>query len=152
MSRTTPNDLFTPRPLALACAIALAALTMAGGQAWGHDVFGEPTPAERAAASTAVTPPSSGAHVLPGQPGWNLSTLQQLKDAPTPQRMDLAHAWRLAVLHDPNYQAALSARAAAETERRQGRAALLPQAQAGYSRSRIRGGQTQYDRFGTGHV
>lgn len=152
MSRTTPNDLFTPRPLALACAIALAALTMAGGQAWGHDVFGEPTPAERAAASAAVTPPSSGAHALPGQPGWNLSTLQQLKDAPTPQRMDLAHAWRLAVLHDPNYQAALSARAAAETERRQGRAALLPQAQAGYSRSRIRGGQTQYDRFGTGHV
>src|SRR5690606_14124690 len=75
-----------------------------------------------------------------------------LNSGTTSMRMDLAHAWRLAVLHDPNYQAALSARAAAETERRQGRAALLPHAQAGYSRSRITGDQTQYDRFGTGHV
>lgn len=146
MSSTTPNRPSTPRPLALTCAVALAVLVMQAGSARGNDVFAEPTPAERTATQN-QSPPSTAA-----QPGWNLSTLQQLNSGTTSMRMDLAHAWRLAVLHDPNYQAALSARAAAETERRQGRAALLPHAQAGYSRSRITGDQTQYDRFGTGHV
>lgn len=80
--------------------------------------------------------------------GWNLATLEQLNKEGRKGVMDLAHAWRLATLHYPDYQAALSARAAADTERRLGRAALLPQVQAGYSRSRIRGGQTRHDIFG----
>ncbi|NYT25198.1 TolC family outer membrane protein [Alcaligenaceae bacterium] len=87
-----------------------------------------------------------------GQPGWNLSTLQQLNTAAAGGALDLAHAWRLTVLHDPNYHAALSARGAAQTERRQGRAALLPQVNAGYSRNRITGDQTQYDAMGQGHI
>lgn len=57
--------------------------------------------------------------------------------------VDLAHAWRLTLENDPTYQAALSEYAASQTERYQGRAGLLPQVQAGFSRSRIRGTREQ---------
>ncbi|NYT83422.1 TolC family outer membrane protein [Alcaligenaceae bacterium] len=98
----------------------------------------------------------------PAQPGWNLETLQSLhKQEPadggaslvvmSPSArvpaleglVDLARAWRLALEHDPTYQAAISEQAASDTERAQGRAALLPQVQAGYSRSRISGSVEQ---------
>ncbi len=94
----------------------------------------------------------------PARLGWNLETLESLRGqgaapagaslalmspsarAPALEGVvDLARAWRLALEHDPSYQAAISEQAAADTERAQGRAALLPQVQAGYSRSRISG-------------
>src|SRR5690606_20410400 len=50
---------------------------------------------------------------------------------------------------DPDYQAALAARAAAQTEIRLGRAAILPQVQAGYSRSKITGLQRSFAANGT---
>ena len=103
-----------------------------------------------------AVPPPQAASVFQGagqdtaadSPGWNLRTLESVAGMREADVLTLEQAWRLAVLHDPNYQAALSARAAAETERRQGRAAILPQVQAGYSRSRITGEQTQYDMLG----
>lgn len=103
-----------------------------------------------AVAAGIAASPAAYAQQEPAGPGWNLSTLQALQAEHADEVIDLAQAWRLVVLHDPEYQAALSARAAAETERRQGRAALLPQVQAGHSRSRITGMQTQYDRLGIG--
>lgn len=71
--------------------------------------------------------------------GWNLQALQQLNN---PDRLDLtglAHAWRLAQQHDPEYRQAVSERLATQTERRQGRAQLLPEIQAGYYRGKSRG-------------
>lgn len=56
-----------------------------------------------------------------------------------PGTVDLSLAWRRALQYDHNYRAAISERMAAETERRQGLAGLLPQVQAGYARSRIDG-------------
>ena len=53
--------------------------------------------------------------------------------------VDLARAWRRALEHDHAYRAAISEQAAAQTERSQGRAGLLPQVQAGYSRSQVNG-------------
>jgi len=124
-----------------------------------------PGPNNKAAKTTVVAQPrakappdpkaKSATHTAPAsalQPGWNLSTLQDLNTASAEGVLDLAHAWRLTVLHDPNYHAAVSARGAAQTEKRQGRAALLPQVSAGYSRNRITGDQTQYDVLGQGHM
>ncbi|NYT63458.1 TolC family outer membrane protein [Alcaligenaceae bacterium] len=59
------------------------------------------------------------------------------------QAIDLSRAWRLMLLNDHTYQAAISEQAAAQTERSQGRAGLLPQVQAGYSRSKITGTSSQ---------
>lgn len=53
--------------------------------------------------------------------------------------VDLSRAWRLALQFDHTYQAAISEQAATATELAQGRAGLLPQIQAGYSRSRVTG-------------
>ncbi len=72
-------------------------------------------------------------------PTWSLQALEALKAETTV--LTLEQAWRLAVENSPEYQAALSGRAAAQTEKRQGRAALLPNVQAGYYRGRIRGVQ-----------
>src|SRR5690606_29993341 len=77
-------------------------------------------------------------------PGWNLHTLENAGTGRQQDALSLERAWRLAVENDPDYQAALSGRAAAQTEIRLGRAALLPQVRAGYSRSRIGGLQRQY--------
>lgn len=137
------------RPHALACALAFVGAWTAGVPAWAANAFAEPTPAERAAGAPegGTTPAqelASGNADANGRATWSLSTLQRMNTPQVGDRLDLAQAWRLTVLNDPGYQAALSARAAAETERRQGRAAILPQVQAGYSRSRITGTQTQY--------
>ncbi len=67
--------------------------------------------------------------------------------APSSARIDLSRAWRMALEHDHRYKAAMSANLAAQTARRQGRAGLLPQVQAGYVRGRIAGSITQF-RFG----
>src|SRR5690606_4779970 len=75
--------------------------------------------------------------------GWDLETLQRLGDDDFINQVDLAEAWRLVVMNDPNYRAAVSAREAARTERQQGRAALLPQVQAGHSRNWIQGDREQ---------
>lgn len=120
----------------------VAAACAAVGPSWGAGAFAGGTPAEQASQSKGAT----------AQPGWNLQTLQALEVERIGEVLDLAQAWRLTVLNDPDYHAALSARAAAETERRQGRAAILPQVQAGHSRSSITGGQTQYDARGVGRA
>lgn len=137
------------RPHALAGALVFLGVWAAGVPACAANAFAEPTPAERAAgAPEGGTQPikevATGNADAHGQATWSVSTLQRMNTAQVGDRLDLAQAWRLTVLNDPGYQAALSARAAAETERRQGRAAILPQVQAGYSRSRITGTQTQY--------
>src|SRR5690606_32252197 len=126
--------------LVCACALAQAGGAAAAEASRGKNVFAEPTPAQRAAQNVpAVGVPAAGPAA-----SWSLSTLQALNSQHAEAPLDLAQAWRLTVLNDPDYQAALSARAAAETERRLGRAAILPQVRAGYSRSRISGDQTQY--------
>ncbi len=53
--------------------------------------------------------------------------------------VDLSRAWRLALEHDHTYLAAISERAATQTQRQQGRSVLLPQVQAGYWRSKVTG-------------
>ncbi|WP_158238571.1 TolC family outer membrane protein [Pollutimonas subterranea] len=53
--------------------------------------------------------------------------------------VDLSRAWRLALEYDHTYLAAISEQAATQTQRQQGRSALLPQVQAGYSRSKVKG-------------
>ncbi|MGB3288753.1 MAG: TolC family outer membrane protein [Burkholderiaceae bacterium] len=60
-----------------------------------------------------------------------------------PAVVDLSRAWRAALDHDYGYKAAVSERLAAQTARRQGRAGLLPQVQAGYMRGRVMGSITQ---------
>ncbi|HWK70790.1 MAG TPA: TolC family outer membrane protein [Burkholderiaceae bacterium] len=60
-----------------------------------------------------------------------------------PDAVDLSRAWRMALDHDYRYRAAVSERLAAQTARRQGRAGLLPQIQAGYIRGRVTGAITQ---------
>lgn len=70
--------------------------------------------------------------------------LAGLREA-APDSLDLAAAWRLAQMHDPRYQAALSALAASGDERAIGRAALLPQVQASAYRGRVRGNRTMPD-------
>lgn len=148
MSSTTPARFFKLRPHAMASALALGAACIAGGPAWGSDTFTEPTPAERAAHGempVALSRSEGEQASQAGEPAtWSLSALQNLNAQTAGTALDLVQAWRLTVLNDPGYQAALSARAAAETERRLGRAAILPQVRAGYSRSRISGDQTQY--------
>ncbi|WP_158618411.1 TolC family outer membrane protein [Candidimonas sp. SYP-B2681] len=57
--------------------------------------------------------------------------------------MDLSRAWRAVLQYDHTYQAAISEQAAAQTERAQGRAGLLPQIQAGYVRSNVSGSASQ---------
>lgn len=62
-----------------------------------------------------------------------------------PGVVDLSQAWRIALDHDYRYRAAISERLAAQTARRQGRAGLLPQIQAGYIRGRVTGAITQFN-------
>lgn len=78
---------------------------------------------------------------------WSLQALQQIGDQ-TPNVVDLARAWQLVQENDATFQAAVSAREAAETQRAQGRSALLPKVRAGYSRSQIKGTRTQPNIFG----
>ena len=62
--------------------------------------------------------------------------------------VDLSRAWRLSLQYDHSYLAAISEQAAAQTQRAQGRSALLPQIQAGYSRSKVSGAVSQPNFFG----
>lgn len=73
-----------------------------------------------------------------------LDTLDQAQAA----QLTLAQAWPMALAHDPVWLAATSARQATDTFRTQGLAGLLPQIQAGYSRSRIDGLRRQPWLFG----
>src|SRR5690554_4218677 len=62
--------------------------------------------------------------------------------------MDLSRAWYSALQNDHTYRAALSERAAAQTERSQGRAGLLPKIQASYARSKVWGTGSQAGALG----
>lgn len=108
-----------------------------------------------AAHATGLSPPLASdsenrAESGTGAAGWNLRTLQSL---PGPrageERLTFERAWRLLVEHDPEYHAALSGRAAAQTEISQGRAAILPQVQARYSRNKITGLERNFTVLGT---
>jgi protease secretion system outer membrane protein len=63
--------------------------------------------------------------------------------------VDLSRAWRSVLQYDHTYLAAISERAASETERAQGRAGLLPKIDALLSKSKVTGFQRQPDFFGT---
>lgn len=88
---------------------------------------------------TTTAAASSQTQTDPGSASWNLQTLQTLNRTQATQSLTLERAWRLARENDPGYRAALSGQAAAQTESRQGWAAILPQVQAGYSRSKVSG-------------
>lgn len=75
---------------------------------------------------------------------WSAATVRDLRA--NTGRMALDEAWRLVTENSPDYQAALSARAASATELRQGRAGLLPDVQAGHYRGRITGVQRAHGR------
>ena len=81
-------------------------------------------------------------------PTWDLKAAQEFLGDQFGNRLTLEEAWRLAVEHDPQLRAAGSERAASQTEIRIGRAALLPQVQAGYSRSKITGMQRNFGAAG----
>src|SRR3546814_19423478 len=68
-----------------------------------------------------------------------------MRDTAARYVLDLSRAWRLALENDHVYRAAISEQAASQTERAQGRAGLLPQIEAGYYRSMIKGSATQPD-------
>ena len=80
-------------------------------------------------------------------PGFSVASAQDaaawsaagLEASAAGEVIDLSRAWRSALQYDHTYRAAISERAAAQTERDQGRAALLPQIMAGYSRSNVSG-------------
>src|SRR5690606_14485011 len=108
-----------------------------------------------AAHATGLSPPLASesenrAESGTGAPGCSLRPLQP---RPGPrageERLTFERAWRLLVEHDPDLHAALSGRAAAQTEISQGRAAILPQVQARYSRNKITGLERNFTVLGT---
>lgn len=144
LSNTQMPDTVSARRFLLRCALVVACAAALGGCSMlevergteGHeDSGGRQAPQ----AGPAPDAPSSS-----GSPSWNLHTLASTQLDAQSGALSLEQAWYLAVRNDPDYQAALSGRAAALTEIRLGRAALLPQVQAGYSRNRISGLQRQY--------
>ncbi|WP_323029571.1 TolC family protein [Castellaniella defragrans] len=115
----------------------------------------------RAAAGSGSVPAESAAASGPSEPGSvalqpvhdpradaTLADALDRLDAARARSLTLAQAWPLALARDPAYQAAISARLAFGTFRDQGLALLLPQVQAGYSRSRINGLRRQPWLFG----
>lgn len=102
-------------------------------------------PTEEALSEQRAVPEAGESEPSPPEAGtWNLATLKSMANAPEQQVLTWERAWRLTVENDPDYRAAMSARAAAQTEIRIGRAALLPQIQAGYSKSKITGLQRNF--------
>lgn len=173
MSITQP-----PHRYASLCALAVASAFALGGCSFLEKVGSQPrlepteasgtpaeqlfasgTPAERSTAAKPSEPSRSvaAADSKSAAPGtgeetgttWNLATLQAAEGIQAKQPLTLERAWYLAMQNDPDYQAALAARAAAQTEIRLGRAAILPQVQAGYSRSKITGLQRSFAANGT---
>ncbi len=137
--------------LVLACAAALGGCSvLEGGQtgapgdeAATHGASPADTP-EHDAEPVEQDPVTPEAPVTQdGTPGWNLHTLESGPALAASGTLTLERAWRLAVENDPDYQAAVSGLAASRTEVRQGRAGLLPQVNAGYSRNAITGLQRQ---------
>lgn len=155
------ETLLAHRPLTL-CAIALACAMVLGGCStlpgemnfqwpWAQGDKTAEAPQEEQAPAPGEEPErepqpkvEEGAEE---SPSWNLESVEALGQKPG-SGLSLSRAWMMAVANDPDYQAALSARAAAQTEIRLGRAAILPQVQAGYSRNRISGLQRQYSAAG----
>lgn len=160
--------LYPLRALALASALAL------GGCSFLQKGADEPKPETAVGAGTATdelfqTPATASQAVKPstaddvtaqvpldeehaaseGEATWDLETLQAATEQQGKEPLTLERAWYLAVKNDPDYQAAVSGRAAAETEIRLGRAAILPQVQAGYSRNKITGLQRNFLANGT---
>lgn len=85
-------------------------------------------------------------HMVWAQGVSSKTTLQMAE--PFHPVIDLSTAWRHSLSYDYRYQAAMSEQAAAQTERSQGRAGLLPHIQAGYVRSKVSGNARQPDFLG----
>ena len=143
MSNTQPA-----RRLNLLCALAIASAATLSGCSWlKHDAeslsyVGAENISDREKGIPTENTEREG-------PTWSLETLQAAENALAQPPLSFEHAWYLAVKNDPAYQAALSGRAAAQIERQLGRAAILPQVQAGYSRRKITGLQRNFTALGT---
>ena len=159
MSNTAfARRLLSLRVLALSCAAALAGCSLLPGQEGGASE--EPPPAATApgqaspeasaeqAQAPAHTDTPAGPPAPDSAPGWDLHTLESTALAGAPEGLTLESAWQRAMAHDAEYHAALSGRAAARTEGRLGRAAILPQVQASYSRNKITGLQRNFTQLG----
>ena len=159
MSNTAfARRLLSLRVLALSCAAALAGCSLLPGQEGGASE--EPPPAATApgqaspeasaeqAQAPAHTDTPAGPPAPDSAPGWDLHTLESTALVGTPEGLTLESAWQRAMAHDAEYHAALSGRAAARTEGRLGRAAILPQVQASYSRNKITGLQRNFTQLG----
>lgn len=145
--------------LGLALAASLGACALPGSPPQPKPAAGAPAsgPAEPAAPGPAAAPgaatgqgtDSAAADAGPAPADHrDFTAALDTLDAERARHLSLAEAWRLALTNDATYQAAISARAATATFRAQGLALLLPQVQAGYSRSRITGLQRQPWLFG----
>ena len=146
--------------LALACAVALAGCSVLqgeGGSPWpwssgsqqdqpqARPPEEQTTPApQQPADNSSQHSDQDSSEAQPDSPTWDLQTLESIEPHIPADVLTLERAWMLAVANDPDYQAALSGRAAAQTEIRLGRAAILPQVQAGYSKSKITGLQRNF--------
>lgn len=78
----------------------------------------------------------------------NTVSINALRTSQASEVFDLSRAWRYMLQHDHTYQAAISQRAAAQTEFAQGRAGLFPRVQASYSRSKLSGDRSQLNALG----
>ncbi len=107
-----------PRAMRLSCGASMMLLGFVSCISWAQDI--KPSPA----------------------------VLQPIKVVGQSQVIDLSTAWRRALQYDYRYQGAISERAAARTERAQGRAGLLPNIQAGYARSKVSGDAREPDILG----
>ncbi|NYT57938.1 TolC family outer membrane protein [Alcaligenaceae bacterium] len=90
---------------------------------------------------------AAGAQAVEPQPSY-INGLRGQAHAPIAGVVDLSRAWRRALEYDHTYRAAISEQAAAQTEEAMGRAGLLPQIQAGYSRSQVKGDAVSFNALG----
>ena len=90
-------------------------------------------------------PGKDASDVQAGSVGWNLQSLKAMQAEGSKHLSGLSEAWELAQRNDPEYRAAVEALRAAQTERAQGRAGLLPEVSARYYRGKSRGERKQLD-------
>src|SRR5690606_12262048 len=90
---------------------------------------------------------TAAAQAVEPQPSY-INGLRSQAHAPIAGVVDLSRAWRRALEYDHTYRAAISEQAAAQTEEAMGRAGLLPQIQAGYSRSQVKGDAVSFNALG----
>ena len=130
------------------CAAALALLASLSACSLFHDgslrlPAPDPDTQAPADAGPAPSPVAPADPATDPAPGAGLSAALDRLDQTRARPLTLDQAWTLALSHDPTWLADTSARLSTDTFRAQGRAALLPQIQAGYTRNSIKGLQRQ---------